>query len=55
MRGLQYAIFALGLLTFLASIFFVGQEWGDTLWRAGVAAMLTDLVCIKLWRPVKHI
>jgi hypothetical protein len=49
MHRWQVVIFVLGVLSFLASAFFVGQGMGDTLWRAGVAAMLTDIVCLRLW------
>jgi hypothetical protein len=49
MRNLQFGIFVLGVVSFLASAFFVGQGMGDTLWRVGVAAMLVDLVCLRLW------
>jgi len=49
MRNLQVAIFVLGVLCFLAAVAFVGQDTGDTLWRAGVAAMLVDAVCTRLW------
>jgi len=49
MRTLQVGIFAFGVLAFLASAVFIGKGMGDTLWRTGVAAMLIDLVCMKLW------
>jgi len=51
MRNAQVAVFVLGILSFLLSVLFIGQGLGDTLWRAGVGAMLTDLVFIRL-RPV---
>jgi hypothetical protein len=53
MRTLQVGIFALGVLAFLASLAFVGQPMGDTLWRTGIGAMLTDLVFASLWPPPK--
>ena len=53
MRIVQLLIFVLGVLSFLASAFFVGQGMGDTLWRVGVGAMLTDLVCSRLWPATK--
>jgi hypothetical protein len=53
MRTLQVVLFAFGVLAFLASAAFIGDDMGDTLWRTGVAAMLIDLVCIKLWSPHK--
>ncbi len=49
MRIVQIVIFAIGVLSFLAAAFFIGQGMGDTLWRVGVAAMLIDLACAKLW------
>ena len=49
MRQLQVALFTLAVVAFVAAIFFVGDMMGDTLWRAGVAALLVDLVCVKLW------
>ena len=52
MRNLQVAVFIVGALSFLASALFVGQGMGDTLWRAGVAAMLTDLTWTVIW-PAK--
>ena len=48
MRQLQIGVFALGVVSFLASAFFVGGEMGDVLWRTGVAAMLTDVVLMGL-------
>jgi len=49
MRALQLVLFGLGVVSFLAALFFIGADEGDTLWRLGVAALLLDLVCIKLW------
>lgn len=49
MRTLQVAVFVLGVGAFLASALFIGQGIGDTLWRTGVAAMLIDAVCTRLW------
>lgn len=49
MRRLQVALFVLALLLLVASLAFVGSVAGDALWRAGVAALLVDLVCLKLW------
>jgi hypothetical protein len=53
MRSVQVLIFALGVLSFLTSAFFVGQGIGDTLWRVGVGVMLTDIVCASLWPTAK--
>jgi hypothetical protein len=54
MRQLQVAIFILGLLAFVVALFFVGGEMGDILWRLGIAALLLDLVCLKLWPSVSR-
>jgi hypothetical protein len=53
MRIVQILIFVFGVLSFLASVFFVGQGMGDTMWRAGVAAMLVDLVFVRIWPASK--
>ena len=52
MRKLQTWIFGLGFVSFLVSIVFMGGWVGDTLWRAGVAAMLTVIAMRTLW-PVE--
>ena len=49
MRYLQILVFVVGLAALIAAIFFVGTGTGDTLWRAGVAVLLLDVVCIMLW------
>lgn len=49
MRNLRVAVFIVGVLSFLASVLFVGQGMGDTLWRAGVAAMLTAMAWTAVW------
>jgi hypothetical protein len=54
MRTVQLGLFILGVLSFLASAFVIGQVMGDVLWRAGVAAMLVDLVCLRLWPVAKN-
>ena len=53
MRQIQIGVFIIGLVSFLAAIFFIGQDLGDTLWRAGVAAILVDLAAVKLWSATK--
>lgn len=54
MRTLQVAIFILGVVAFLASALFIGQGVGDTFWRTGVAVMLIDAVCTRLWPTGKN-
>jgi hypothetical protein len=49
MRYLQILVFALGLAALITAIFFVGTDTGLSLWRAGVAILLIDVVCIMLW------
>jgi len=53
MRAIQVVLFAAGVICFAAALFFVGQVAGDALWRAGVAFLLIDVACAKLW-PVRH-
>jgi len=48
-RQLQVTLFVLALVAFIAALFVTGTEMGDILWRGGVAVLLLDLVCIKLW------
>jgi hypothetical protein len=49
MKTLQLVLFGIGALSFLAALFFIGSDDGDVLWRLGIAVLLLDLVCIKLW------
>jgi hypothetical protein len=49
MRTFQVVLFALGVLSLLAAIPFAGSIAGDILWRAGMATLLGDIVCIMLW------
>lgn len=49
MRSLQIVLFIVGLAAFIAALAFIGEETGDTLWRAGVAVLLLDVVCMMLW------
>ena len=51
MRQFQVFLFGAGVLAFLGSACFIGSNMGDTLWRTGVAVMLGDLVCMRLWPP----
>jgi len=55
MRRLQVGLFVLALLLLLASLAFVGGVAGDALWRAGMAVLLVDLVCMRLWPSVPAI
>jgi len=49
MRQFQIVVFVLGTAALLAAACFIGKQMGDTLWRAGVATLLADFVCIQLW------
>jgi hypothetical protein len=53
MRTVQIGIFILGLVSFLAAAFFTGEDTGETLWKTGTAAMLIDMVFMKLWPSMK--
>jgi len=48
-RAIQIIIFLVGLVAFLASAAVAGSILGDIFWRAGVGAMLVDVVFIQLW------
>jgi len=49
MRKFQITLFVLAALSFIAAAVCTGSLIGDALWRAGVALLLGDLVCLKLW------
>jgi len=49
MRIVQIIGFFVGIVAFGAAAAFTGGETGDTLWRTGVAILLTDIVLIMLW------
>ena len=49
MRRLQIVVFFVAVLAFIAALFFVGSDTGETLWMLGIALLLTDNVCIMLW------
>jgi hypothetical protein len=53
MRNVQVGLFGYGLLCFVLALFFIGAQMGDTLWRAGLAGLLIDLVVIQLWPAPK--
>jgi hypothetical protein len=53
MRNVQVGMFVLGVVLFPGALLFIGQEIGDTLWRAGVAAMLIDVACASVWPSAK--
>jgi len=49
MRVVQIVLFVLGVLSLLGAIPFAGSNTGDILWKAGLATLLVDIVCIMLW------
>jgi hypothetical protein len=49
MRRFQISLFVLAVLSFIAAAVCTGTLAGDALWRAGMALMLGDFVCMKLW------
>jgi hypothetical protein len=53
MKKFQIFLFLLGVASFFAAIFFIGSDMGNTLWRAGVAFLLIDIVWLLLWNTNK--
>lgn len=49
MRNLQIILFIIAVLSFIIALFFIGSDTGLDLWRAGVATLLIDVVCLLLW------
>jgi hypothetical protein len=49
LRQFQIAVFAMGVLSFLAAAVFWSDFVGDVCWRVGMALMLGNVVCILLW------
>ena len=49
MRTLQVGLLVLAVLALGGAAAFAGSSAGDVLWRAGVAALLVDMVCLMLW------
>lgn len=49
MRYLQIVILAIAVIGFIVAVFFAGSGTGDIMWRAGIAILLLDVVCIMLW------
>lgn len=52
MRLFQIILFLVAALLFVSALFFIGSDTGLDLWRAGVAILLIDVVCLMLW-PAK--
>lgn len=49
MRILQIVLFVVAVLAFIIAVIFAGSGTGDIFWRAGMALLLLDIVCIMLW------
>ena len=49
MRQFQIIVLGLGTAALIAAACFAGKELGDILWRAGMATLLFDVVCLQLW------
>lgn len=47
-------VFCLAAVLLIAAVFFIGKQTGEDLWKAGVAILLLDLVCIQLWPSTKR-
>ena len=59
MRQFQITIFILGTAALIASAvleaaFFDTKGMGETLYKAGFATLLVDVVCILLWPSAKR-
>lgn len=54
MRQSQIAFFVLGAVSLIASAFGIGKDYGETLYNAGIALLLLDVVCIQLWPTGKR-
>jgi hypothetical protein len=49
MRILQVAGFVLGVAAFLAAALYTGTNMGETLWKTGMAVLVSDIVLVLLW------
>ena len=54
MRLFQIIVFGLGAASLIAATGFIGNDTGDVLWRAGIAILLFDVVCLLLWPTAKR-
>jgi hypothetical protein len=53
MRKFQIIIFVVATATLIAAACCIGKELGGELRKAGIAALLFDIVCIQLWPVAK--
>jgi hypothetical protein len=54
MRQAQIILFILGAASLIASAFGLGKDYGETLYNAGIAILLIDIVFILLWPSAKR-
>ena len=54
MRRAQIILFILGAAFLTASAFGIGKDYGETLYNAGIAILLFDIVFIQLWPSAKR-
>lgn len=55
MRPLQIILFILGAASLIASAFGIGKDFGEALYKTGIALLLIDVVCIQLWPSAKRL
>jgi hypothetical protein len=54
MRQLQMTIFILGAASLILSAFGIGKDFGETLYKTGIAILLLDVACTQLWPSAKR-
>ena len=54
MRKFQVGVFVLATAALIAAACFMGKEMGGELRKAGIAALLFDIVCVQLWPTTKE-
>jgi len=54
MRKFQIVVFVLATAALIAAACCIGKSVGNELRKAGMAALLFDMVCIQLWPPAKR-
>ena len=54
MRQAQIVLFILGAASLIVSAFGLGKDYGETLYNAGIAILLIDIVFIQLWTSAKR-
>jgi len=54
MRQAQIVLFIIGAVSLIASAFGLGKDYGETLYNAGIAILVIDIVFIQLWTSAKR-